>query len=82
MLWKLDRLGERDIRRPLTPTGTNLLGLVKHLAGGESDFGEVWGRPFPEQLEWVGDDAKPNADMFSPPEASISADTDPARSTE
>ncbi len=33
VLWKLDGLGERDVRRPLTPTGTNLLGLVKHLAG-------------------------------------------------
>jgi len=51
VLWKLDGLGERDVRRPLTPTGTNLLGLVKHLAGVESDyFGEVWGRPFPEPL--------------------------------
>ena len=29
-MWKLDGLGEHDIRRPLTPTGTNLLGLVKH----------------------------------------------------
>lgn len=32
MLWKLDGLGEYDIRRPLTSTGTNLLGLVKHLS--------------------------------------------------
>ena len=31
LLWKLDGLAEYDIRRPLTPTGTNLLGLVKHL---------------------------------------------------
>jgi len=28
---KLDGLGEYDIRRPMTPTGTNLLGLVKHV---------------------------------------------------
>jgi Protein of unknown function (DUF664) len=35
LLWKLDGLSEYDIRRPLTPTGTNLLGLVKHLAGVE-----------------------------------------------
>ena len=32
MLWKLDGLAEYDIRRPLTATGTNLLGLVKHLS--------------------------------------------------
>src|SRR5512138_823004 len=29
LLWKLDGLSEYDIRRPLTVTGTNLLGLVK-----------------------------------------------------
>src|SRR5260370_17196888 len=31
LLWKLDGLSDYDIRRPLTPTGTNLLRLVKHL---------------------------------------------------
>ncbi len=35
LLWKLDGLSEYDIRRPLTPTGTNLLGLVKHVASME-----------------------------------------------
>ncbi len=30
LLWKLDGLSEYDVRRPLVPTGTNLLGLVKH----------------------------------------------------
>jgi hypothetical protein len=48
MLWKLDGLSEYDVRRPLTPTGTNLLGLVKHLSISESwYFGDVFGRPFP-----------------------------------
>ncbi len=28
MLWKLDGLSEYDVRRPLTATGTNFLGLV------------------------------------------------------
>jgi len=28
---KMEGLGEYDIRRPMTPTGTNLLGLVKHV---------------------------------------------------
>ena len=46
MLWKLDGLSEYDVRRPLTPTGTNLLGLVKHLASVELGyFGETFGRP-------------------------------------
>lgn len=35
LLWKLEGLSEYDIRRPLVPTGTNLLGLVKHQAGVE-----------------------------------------------
>lgn len=66
VLWKLDGLDERDLRRPLTPTGTNLLGLVKHLAGVESGYlGLVFGRPFPEPLPWAEDDAEPNADMWA-----------------
>src|ERR1700683_4809414 len=35
LLWKHDGLSEYDIRRPLVPTGTNLLGLIKHQAGAE-----------------------------------------------
>ena len=51
LLWKLDGLSEYDVRRPLTATGTNLLGLVKHAATWEARyFGEVFGRPFPEPL--------------------------------
>src|SRR5436305_2842732 len=58
MLWKLEGLAEYDVRRPLTPTGTNLLGLVKHLTITEAwYFGEVFGRPFPERLPWRFDDA-------------------------
>ena len=51
LVWKLDGLSEYDIRRPLTVTGTNLLGLVKHNAISDSRyFGEVFGRPFAEPL--------------------------------
>lgn len=51
LLWKLDGLSEYDARRPLTATGTNLLGLVKHVANVEARyFGEVFGRPSPEAL--------------------------------
>ena len=51
LVWKLDGLSEYDVRRPLTATGTNLLGLVKHLATWEARyFGEVFGRPFPDPL--------------------------------
>jgi uncharacterized damage-inducible protein DinB len=49
VVWKLDGLSEYDARRPLTPTGTNILGLVKHLAYVEAGyFGATFGRPFPE----------------------------------
>ncbi|MFE0098876.1 DinB family protein [Streptomyces sp. NPDC059009] len=51
LLWKLDGLSEHDVRRPLTATGTNLLGLVKHVATVEARyFGEVFDRPSPEPL--------------------------------
>ncbi|MFJ8613592.1 DinB family protein [Streptomyces sp. NPDC093675] len=51
LLWKLDGLSEYDARRPLTATGTNLLGLVKHVATVEARyFGEVFHRPSPEPL--------------------------------
>jgi Protein of unknown function (DUF664) len=69
LVWKLDGLGEYDVRRPLTPTGTNLLGLVKHNAGMEvMYFGEVFGRTPDVSLPWLLDDAEPNADMWARPD--------------
>ncbi|MFG1709889.1 DinB family protein [Nonomuraea sp. M3C6] len=66
LLWKLDGLSEYDIRRPLTPTGTNLLGLIKHVAGVELGyFGDTFGRPFAEPLRWMEDGAELNADMWA-----------------
>jgi hypothetical protein len=57
MLWKVDGLSEYDIRRPLTPTGTNLLGLVKHLAGCEIGyFGDTFGRPLADPPPWTDDE--------------------------
>jgi uncharacterized damage-inducible protein DinB len=68
---KLDGLSEYDVRRPLTPTGTNLLGLVKHVASVEAGYlGDTFGRPFPEPLPWFADDAEPNADMWATREES------------
>lgn len=66
LVWKLDGLSEHDVRRPLVRTGTNLLGLVKHVAGVEAGyFGEVFERPFPEPLPWMSLDAERNADMWA-----------------
>lgn len=53
---RLDGLSEFDMRRPMTRTGTNLLGLVKHLIGMESTYlGGNFGRPFPDPLPWYED---------------------------
>src|SRR5688500_14084821 len=66
LVWKLDGLSEYDLRRPLTPTGTNLLGLVKHVASVELGyFGETFGRPSGEPLPWFDDGAEPNADLWA-----------------
>ena len=66
VLWKVESLSERDQRMPLTPTGTNLLGLVKHLAGCEAEyFGVCLGRPWPDPMPFMADDAQPNADMWA-----------------
>ncbi|MEV4098232.1 DinB family protein [Streptosporangium saharense] len=66
VLWKLDGVSEYDARRPLTPTGTNLLGLVKHLAGVEYGyFGDTFGRPYDEKMPWMSREAEPNADMWA-----------------
>jgi len=71
LLWKLDGLSEYDVRRPMVPTGTNLLGLIKHVASVELGyFGATFGRPSDEPLPWFEDDAEPNADMWVTPEES------------
>jgi hypothetical protein len=72
LLSKLDGLSEHDRRRPMTSTGTNLLGLVKHLAGLEYGYlGESFGRPAPETLSWVDDGSIwQGADMWAKPDES------------
>ena len=72
LLWKLQGLSEYDVRRPMTPTGTNLLGLVKHLAFVELGyFGGVFGRPVPEVQGWIDDDGSdPNWDLWATVEES------------
>lgn len=71
ILWKLEGLSEYDMRRPVTSTGTNLLGLVKHLTAVELGyFGWTFGRPFSESIPWAEDDAEPNSDMWAQPDES------------
>ncbi len=66
LLATLDGLEERQIRWPLTPTGTNLLGIVKHTASVSLGyFGETFGRDHGQALPWLDDDAETNDDMWA-----------------
>ena len=66
LVWKLDGLSDYDIRRPMVPTGTNLLGLIKHVASVELGYlGDTFGRPSGEPLPWFEEGAEPNADMWA-----------------
>ncbi|ALE07937.1 hypothetical protein AL755_16945 [Arthrobacter sp. ERGS1:01] len=68
LLAKLDGLDDYDIRRPMTPTGTNLLGLVKHVSSVQLEyFGSVFGRPSGRAMPWMDDDAPADADMWAAP---------------
>ncbi len=66
LLAKLDGLSEYDVRRPLTPTGTNLLGVVKHVASVQLGYlGDCFGRPSGIPLPWFDDDAAPDEDLWA-----------------
>ena len=66
LVWKLDGLSEYDIRRPMTATGTNLLGLVKHNTAWDARyFGDVFRRPFPEPLPSWDDPAAAFTDHWA-----------------
>ena len=66
----LEGLSEYDARRPLVPSGTNLLGLVKHLTGIELGYlGASVGRPSPVPLPWEDDGSVwEGADMWATPD--------------
>jgi len=66
LVWKLDGLSEYDARRPLAPTGTNLLGLVKHNAVWDFRyFGEVFGRQVTEPLPRWDDESARGTDHWA-----------------
>lgn len=70
LLRSLEGLSEYDIRRPMTPTATNLLGLVKHLVGIEFGYlGDCVGRPSPVTLPWDEDGSLwDSGDMWAKPD--------------
>lgn len=66
VLRKLEGLDDEQVRRSMTPTGTNLLGLVKHLAAVEygwfcSTFGRetepFWFDPATEDMATRSDES-------------------------
>jgi uncharacterized damage-inducible protein DinB len=66
LVWKLEELSEYDARRPLVPTGTNLLGLVKHLSYVELGyFGETFQRPSAIPSPWLDENPEDNVDMWA-----------------
>lgn len=67
LVWKLEGLSERDVRVPRTPTGTNLLGPVKHALNTEVlYFGPTFGREWPTPEELVSpDDPDPLAGWYA-----------------
>ncbi len=74
LLTKLEGVSEREARAPRTPTGTNLLGLVKHCAVVELGyFGPVFGRSAPLPFPWEAPGATPedNLDMFATEDESM-----------
>ncbi len=66
LVWKLEGLSEYDIRRPMTPSGTNLLGLVKHSTATHLGyFGEVFGRSSAAVSERFAGGAGPAAEFWA-----------------
>jgi uncharacterized damage-inducible protein DinB len=69
LIWKLGGLTERDARLPRTPTGNNLLGVVRHCLNVEAGyFGPTFGREFPTPEELVSSeefDEDPQADWYA-----------------
>src|SRR3954454_10393748 len=69
LIWKLDGLSERDARLPRTPTGNNMLGVIKHCLNGEGgSFGPPFGREFPapdELVPMAAYDDDPQADWYA-----------------
>ncbi len=61
-----DGLSGYELRRPMTSTGTNLLGLVKHLVGEEFGYlGQVFDRPPKRSPTWFRDDPATEIDMWA-----------------
>ena len=68
----LEGLSDHDVRRPMTPSGTSLLGIVKHVATVELGYlGDCVGRPHGFGLAWDTEEGfESGADMWATAEES------------
>ncbi|MEU0269527.1 DinB family protein [Nocardioides sp. NPDC006303] len=75
LISKVEGLSEREARLPRTPTGTNLLGIIKHVTGVEAVYlGATFGRPFPHPGELISEeqwDIDPQADWYATEDETI-----------
>src|SRR5690242_4891922 len=69
LISKVEDLSEYEARRPRTPTGTSLIGIIKHVLNVEAVYlGATFERPFPQTDELVADEAyetDPQADWYA-----------------
>ncbi len=71
LLSKVDGVGEYDARRPHVPTGTNLLGILKHVAYVQLGYlGDCFGRPAGIPTPWDEGSDDPDADLWVPADES------------
>ena len=71
LLWKIDGLSDDDLRRPLTPSGVCLLGIVKHSAYVErSWFRRVFAA---EDVSFPWTETDPDADWRIEPNETTAA---------
>jgi hypothetical protein len=84
LIWKVEGLDEEDRRRPMTATGTNLVGLVKHMTWIEGWYlCEFFGRERP-RLEWEWDvdgEWGHHSHMYAKPEETTEGLIDDYRAT-
>ncbi|WP_405057155.1 DinB family protein [Kribbella sp. NBC_01505] len=71
VLAAVEGVSEYDRRRPMVASGTNLLGLVKHLAGEEHGYlGESLGHTPALRPTWFRDNPHDEQDLWATPEES------------
>lgn len=66
LLWKASGLSEEQLRKPLTPSGMSLLGLIKHLAYVERNWFQMRFLGLDVYIPWRQDD--PDGDFRIEPD--------------